>query len=113
MFHAYLAVDKLYILTTTTSGHRSLSKYIYMYSQCFDCWALHYSALPVTKPDLYSFNNCLRLPTCSLRRGTPNRTLQLGVASSKDLVRGEGRESVLEIRERAGDDLRQTDQTQV
>ena len=51
MFLAYLAVDKLYILTTSTSGHRSKSKYIYMYSQCFDCWALHYSALPVTKPD--------------------------------------------------------------
>ena len=44
--------------------------------------------------------------------GTPNRTLQLDVPSSKDLVRGEGRESVLEIRERAGDNLRQTDQTQ-
>ena len=52
------------------------------------------------------------LPTCSIRQGTPNRTLQLGVPSSKDLVRGEGRESVLEIRERAGDDLPQTDQNQ-
>ena len=44
--------------------------------------------------------------------GNSHRTLQLGVPSSKDLVRDEGRESVLEIRERAGDDLRQTDQTQ-
>ena len=52
------------------------------------------------------------MPTCSLRRRTPNRTFHLGVPSSKDLVRGEGRESVLEIREKAGDDLRQTDQTQ-
>ena len=33
-------MDKLYILTTTTSGHLSQSKY--MYYHCFDCSTLRY-----------------------------------------------------------------------